>query len=431
MLEKSMYDSWASRMHIFIKRKKHEADSAGCPTTHRSTYGYCVFLGNNHLSWSSKRQFTISRFSAKAEYRGVANAVAETCWLRLHTPLSTSTLVYCDNVKMEKGVVAEHHEDEFTNLIFSWSLDDILNQDLFKNKVKEKCNVCSFGYDGMVSQKLDPHLLPNLNESHRKAIMAQRTLTYAPTNVAIVQLASSVLSLVKESYETTTAIYDYFSSVGDVLLFGNREILKVGTDTEEIYLEHRMERLAECLGPVTGLKDCIRYMIDLLQNYVSGYYSFIENEFLKGKQNGDENDESTIPLQLLGMKHAILVGDERQLPAMINSKVCIEYGFRRSLFGRLSSLGHSKHLLNVQYRMHPSISFFPNLKFYKNKVLDAQNVLSKSYEKVIKEEAQHQCYISLCCPSSFDSKQLAHKFENLGGFSVKVKSVDGFQGGEE
>ncbi|GJZ85396.1 ribonuclease H-like domain-containing protein, partial [Tanacetum coccineum] len=80
-----------------------DADWAGCPTTRRFTSGYCVFLGNNFLSWSSKRQFTLSRSSAEAEYRGVANAVAETCWLHnllreLHTPLSTATIVYCDNV---------------------------------------------------------------------------------------------------------------------------------------------------------------------------------------------------------------------------------------------------------------------------------------------------------------------------------------------
>nr|GEW74965.1 aspartic proteinase PCS1-like [Tanacetum cinerariifolium] len=47
----------------------------------------------------------LSRSSAEAEYRDVANAIAETCWLQnllreLHTPLSSATLVYCDNVSV-------------------------------------------------------------------------------------------------------------------------------------------------------------------------------------------------------------------------------------------------------------------------------------------------------------------------------------------
>ncbi|GJV94236.1 pentatricopeptide repeat-containing protein [Tanacetum coccineum] len=82
-----------------------DADWAGCPTTRRSTFGYCVFHDNNLLSWSAKHQPTLSRFSAEAEYRGVVNAVAETCWLRnllheLYTPLSSTTIVYCDNVSV-------------------------------------------------------------------------------------------------------------------------------------------------------------------------------------------------------------------------------------------------------------------------------------------------------------------------------------------
>nr|GEX96953.1 ribonuclease H-like domain-containing protein [Tanacetum cinerariifolium] len=80
-----------------------DVDWAGCPTTRQFRSGYCVFLGDNLLSWSAKRQHTLSRSSAKAEYRGVATVVAETVWLRnllreLHTLLFSATLVYCDNV---------------------------------------------------------------------------------------------------------------------------------------------------------------------------------------------------------------------------------------------------------------------------------------------------------------------------------------------
>ncbi|XP_021985115.1 uncharacterized mitochondrial protein AtMg00810-like [Helianthus annuus] len=80
-----------------------DVDWAGCPDTFRSTSGYCVYMGDNLISWSSKRQSTISRSSAEAEYRGVANVVVDICCLRnllleLHHPLSRATLVYYDNV---------------------------------------------------------------------------------------------------------------------------------------------------------------------------------------------------------------------------------------------------------------------------------------------------------------------------------------------
>jgi hypothetical protein len=80
-----------------------DADWTGCPDTHRSTSGYGVFLGDNPISWSSKSQPTVSRSGEEAEYRAVANAIAETTWLRqllgeLHSSIRRATLVYCDNV---------------------------------------------------------------------------------------------------------------------------------------------------------------------------------------------------------------------------------------------------------------------------------------------------------------------------------------------
>ncbi|KAK9062139.1 hypothetical protein SSX86_019325 [Deinandra increscens subsp. villosa] len=91
--------------------------------------------------------------------------------------------------------------------------------------------------------------------------------------------------------------------------------------------------------------------------------------------------ESVIPLQLSGLRDVILIGDEKQLPAMVKSKISKEAEFGRSLFGRLVSLKHTTHLLNVQYRMHPMISRFPNAEFYDKKLLNGPNVEQASYKK--------------------------------------------------
>lgn len=362
--------------------------------------------------------------------------------------------------------------------------------------------------------------------------MKCRTLTCAPTNVAVLEVASRLLRLVNDSSGNGIC------SLGDVLLFGNKDRMDIDVNLQDIFLDHRIKKLTECFAPMSGWSHQVDSMIGLLESCVHRYQLYLKSEneencslafpvfvrnklspiakaltenirimsthlptgFLSDKNfelmtsvgdllqsfenllcnvadaeleglfmqsdevismklnggsiNGSlallcnirheclcilrilreslqippllekgrfqdfcfksatlifctasasfklhsvkmeplellimdeaaqlKECESTISLQLLAIKHAILIGDERQLPAMVKSKIAEKAGFGRSLFERLSSLGHAKQLLDVQYRMHPSICSFPNTNFYKKQILNAPNVKNENYRR--------------------------------------------------
>ena len=68
----------------------------------RSVTGFCISLGDCLISWRAKKQGTVSRSSAEAEYRALASAASEIVWLnQLLVDFQISppapALLLCDN----------------------------------------------------------------------------------------------------------------------------------------------------------------------------------------------------------------------------------------------------------------------------------------------------------------------------------------------
>ncbi|KAH8270004.1 hypothetical protein KR018_002132 [Drosophila ironensis] len=103
----------------------------------------------------------------------------------------------------------------------------------------------------------------------------------------------------------------------------------------------------------------------------------------------DEATQCTEPWTLLpmrfGLRHLVLVGDTKQLPAVVLSRKAIDFGLGNSMFDRiqralqkeLDNPGSHQFMttkmfkLSMQYRMQPEICKWPNKYFYEDQLVNA------------------------------------------------------------
>jgi hypothetical protein len=79
-----------------------DADWASDESDRKSVSGYCFYLLNSLVSWSSRKQRTVSTSSTESEYYALANATKEAIWIRLFLsitkiPIVTPFPILCDN----------------------------------------------------------------------------------------------------------------------------------------------------------------------------------------------------------------------------------------------------------------------------------------------------------------------------------------------
>ena len=77
-----------------------------------------------------------------------------------------------------------------------------------------------------------------------------------------------------------------------------------------------------------------------------------------------------------GCSQLVLIGDEKQLPPIVLSPVDAWWGMGISLYERIeNSLYLWPAMLNLQYRMHPSMAEYPSLAFYNNSLFSEEETI--------------------------------------------------------
>ncbi|XP_026453321.1 uncharacterized protein LOC113354101 isoform X1 [Papaver somniferum] len=215
--------------------------------------------------------------------------------------------VFPTNVKTNTSIWTELHM--FGNL-------EIVQKVLGSNSmVEEICDRCSLQSKSTCSNKDDARSLSVLNKSQAAAVTSSvsavqcshksspiqlvwglpgtgktktlsvllcillkrgyRVLACAPTSIALTEMVSRVLKLVKEPYNMFQRQGKSFCALGDLLLIGSRTELGICDDLKNIWLDYRVDKLAECFAPQTGWKQCFKSMMVFLEDGLSEYHLII------------------------------------------------------------------------------------------------------------------------------------------------------------
>ena len=113
-----------------------DSDFTGCKLDRKSTTGGCQLLGGKLVSWTSKKQNSVSTSTAEAEYVAVGSCCAQVLWMRNNLPdydLQLSKIpIYCDNtsaIAIANNPVL-HSKTKHIEVRYHYIRDRVMNGDI-------------------------------------------------------------------------------------------------------------------------------------------------------------------------------------------------------------------------------------------------------------------------------------------------------------
>ncbi|CAN1143680.1 hypothetical protein LINPERPRIM_LOCUS26635 [Linum perenne] len=237
------------------------------------------------------------------------------------------------DVQLIGGSSAER-EMEFIGTLLSWSLEDIFDEHLYQ------VSKIPMSFES-AEQYFPPFVLPLLEETRAELESAMEVISSAPFakvtgfeeckaygtflydvqvcdwenrhggpgNEHYKMLPGDIVLLADAKPETVSdlrrvgrmwslAVVTAFSEDdGDILLFGDEDRPKTGSEAEEIYLDYRVKKLGECFGSVSGWQYGLSSAIHFLEHLVSQFFVQQENERLNLEYEKEPKGSTGMVLQ--------------------------------------------------------------------------------------------------------------------------------------
>ncbi|PQM32677.1 putative helicase senataxin [Prunus yedoensis var. nudiflora] len=241
-----------------------------------------------------------------------------------------------------------------------------------------------------------------------------RTLTCAPTNIAVLEVTARLMRLVNQTLE-----YGKYG-LGDIILFGNLERMNIDNynDLFEVFLDSRISILSTCLAPLSGWKHCLESVIGLLEDPEQLYSLYLKEK----REQHKKNDEIDLLTFEEFVKKKFDHFSEHLKTCMVNLYThlptsCISLEVVKDMI-RVSDL--LKLIKSILHRAGVANESFLNFSFFVTEFTRTKKKVSVGIISPYKAQV--------------NAIQLrVRNYSEVSGtdFSVSVRSVDGFQGGEE